>query len=66
LFFSAVTVPKNIKGLKLTDGTKLLIISTNVFQRGTVWNTFRRFLGVFLGHLEQFGTLLEQQFFPIL
>jgi hypothetical protein len=51
------TVPKNIKGVKAVDGTKLLIINTNVFYRGTVWNSFRPFFAVFLADLEQFGTV---------
>jgi hypothetical protein len=55
--FNPLTVPKNIKGVKVVDGTNLLIINTNVFQRGTVWNTFRPFFGVFSGDLEQFGTV---------
>jgi hypothetical protein len=42
------TVPKNIKGVKFVDGTKLLIISSNVFKRGTVWNTFWPFFKAFL------------------
>jgi len=58
--FCGFTVPKNIKGAKADDSDKLLIISSNLFYRGTLWNSFRPFFRRFLWDLQQFGTPLEQ------